>query len=121
MFIKEINEKIKKGEIFLLSCSYYIVKSIFFTDLVIFLYEKTLKRIKKLQKLLHRDEKAQKWWVNNQWFGKDMFLTDYAMEIHYELKEENYDLRSDEYYRELETRIYKMFPERIKKHYSHNN
>ena len=50
-----------------------------------------------------------------------MFLTDYAMEVHYELKEENYDLRSDEYYRELETRIYKMFPERIKKHYSHNN
>jgi hypothetical protein len=43
------------------------------------------------------------------------------MEIHYELKEENYDLKSDEYYRELEKRIYKMFPDRIKKHYSHNN
>jgi len=121
MFIKKINEKIQKGEIFLLSCSYHIIKSIFFTDLVIFLYEKTLKRIKKLEKLLNGDEKAQKWCVNNQWFGKDMFLTEYAMEVHCELKEEKYDLRSEEYYRELEIRIYKMFPERIKKHYSHNN
>jgi hypothetical protein len=121
MFIKKINEKIKKGEIFLLSCVYHVIKSVFFTDLVIFLYEKILVRIKKLQKLVHREEKAQKWWVNNQWFGKDMFLTNCAMEIQYELKEENYDLKSDEYYRELETRIYKMFPERIKKHYSHNN
>ena len=67
------------------------------------------------------DPKARKWAEDNEWFGEDRVMTSGAMEIHYQLSAEGFDLTSDEYYDELNRRIRKEFPHKFKKQANANN
>lgn len=59
--------------------------------------------------------KAEEWAEKNEWFGSDQTMTYAAFGIHNQLKEEGFDLSSDEYYDELNRRIRKEFPHKFKK------
>ena len=61
------------------------------------------------------DPKAETWAEKNEWFGQDAVMTNGAFAIHGQLKEEGFDLSSDEYYDELDRRIRKEFPHKFKK------
>jgi hypothetical protein len=67
------------------------------------------------------DTEIQKWLQSNPWFLIDRFLLLHVFDIRDELLANNYIEDSYEYLKEIEMRIYKMFPERIKKYYSNNN
>mgnify|MGYP003132773854 CR=1 FL=1 len=59
------------------------------------------------------DPKAQDWANKNEWFGQDKVKTYAAFGIHEELAEEGYDGKSDEYYQELDKRLYNAFPQQF--------
>ena len=59
------------------------------------------------------DPKAQEWASKNEWFGQDKVKTYAAFGIHEELAEEGYDGKSDEYYQELDKRLYNAFPQQF--------
>jgi len=59
------------------------------------------------------DPKAQDWANKNEWFGQDKIKTYAAFGIHEELAEEGYDGKSDEYYQELDKRLYNAFPQQF--------
>lgn len=60
------------------------------------------------------DKKAQDWANRNQWFGNDRAMTFTAYEIHNDLMNEGYDGAADDYYRELDVRMRKEFPNKFK-------
>ena len=61
------------------------------------------------------DPKARSWAERNEWFGNDRAMTATAYAIHADLIEaEGFDPSSDEYYRELDSRIRVEFPNRFK-------
>jgi hypothetical protein len=68
-----------------------------------------------------KDSRIQEWLKSNPWFLTDRFLLYYVCGIHKELIAENYVEDSYEYLKEIELRIYKMFPDKMKEHYSKNN
>jgi len=59
------------------------------------------------------DYKAQEWHKANPWFWKDRTMTGAALGVHEELVASGYDPRSDDYYRELDSRIRTIFPDRF--------
>ena len=60
------------------------------------------------------DPKAQSWAEKNEWFGKDMAMTNTAISMHKILTdEEGYDPQSDEYYEEINKRIRLEFPHKF--------
>ena len=60
------------------------------------------------------DPKAQNWAEKNEWFGKDMAMTNTAISMHKILTdEEGYDPQSDEYYEEINKRIRLEFPHKF--------
>jgi len=59
------------------------------------------------------DYKAQEWHKANPWFWKDKVMTGTALGVHEELVASGYDPRSDDYYRELDSRIRTLFPDRF--------
>jgi hypothetical protein len=61
------------------------------------------------------DPKAESWAEKNEWFGTDTVMTHAAFGIHAQLKEEGFDLSSDEYYDELDRRVRKEFPHKFKR------
>lgn len=61
------------------------------------------------------DPKAEDWADKNEWFGQDQAMTYAAFGIHNQLKDEGFDLSSDEYYDELNRRIRKEFPHKFKR------
>lgn len=61
------------------------------------------------------DPKAESWAEENEWFGTDQIMTNAAFSIHGQLQEEGFDLSSDEYYDELNSRIREAFPHRFSK------
>jgi hypothetical protein len=61
------------------------------------------------------DPKAEAWAEKNEWFGADTVMTHAAFGIHTQLKEEGFDLSSDEYYDELDRRVRKEFPHKFKR------
>lgn len=61
------------------------------------------------------DPKAESWAEKNEWFGVDQPMTYATFGIHNQLKEEGFDLSSDEYYDELNRRIRKEFPQKFRK------
>ena len=67
------------------------------------------------------DEKYKKFLKSNPWFLKDRFLFYHVCGIHKELMDEGYIEDSVEYLKQLEVRIYKMFPDKVKKYFSKNN
>ena len=62
------------------------------------------------------DEKAEDWASRNSWFGNNSAMTYTAFDIHKKLvEEEGYDPKSDEYYKEVDTRIRLEFPQKFDK------
>jgi hypothetical protein len=61
------------------------------------------------------DPKARSWAERNDWFGNDRAMTATAYAIHADLIEvEGFDPASDDYYRELDSRIRGEFPHKFK-------
>jgi hypothetical protein len=59
------------------------------------------------------DYKAQEWHKANPWFWKDKIMTGAALGVHEELVASGFDPRGDDYYRELDSRIRTIFPDRF--------
>jgi hypothetical protein len=59
------------------------------------------------------DRKAQEWAERNAWFGSERGMTAVAYEIHDDLVTEGVSPSSDTYYRELDSRIRREFPNRF--------
>ena len=59
------------------------------------------------------DQKALAWKERNPWFWVDRAMTGAALGTHEELVESGYDPQSDEYYRELDSRLRDMFPKKF--------
>jgi hypothetical protein len=57
--------------------------------------------------------KAKDWADKNDWFNNDRAMTFTSMEIHKELIQEGFDVETDEYYNEINTRIRKEFPHKF--------
>jgi len=60
------------------------------------------------------DPKLEKWLSKNQWFGQDRLMTRAAQAIHEQLVlEEDFDPTSDDYYKEIDSRMRKEMPNRF--------
>jgi len=57
------------------------------------------------------DEKAVAWAENNQWFGADEEMTNFAYGVHAKLVKENVDPTSKEYYDRVDQRMREVFPQ----------
>ena len=74
--------------------------------------------LKELEKIKISDQ----WMKSNQWFGDDLFLTNEALKIHIELEDkEKIDTDSQEYYNQIDTRIYNKHKRKLLKYFSHGN
>lgn len=77
---------------------------------------------RKFEKKPKQDKKAKKWEKLNSWFGSDTVMTYTTLDIHRKLvEEEGYDPKSDDFYNELDKRLYQEFPLKMKKYFSSNN
>jgi hypothetical protein len=56
-------------------------------------------------------EEALQWASNNKWFGSEAAPTQYAQFTHVNLVQEGYEPDSEEYYEELNSRVYKVYPD----------
>ena len=62
-----------------------------------------------------RDQKLDGWLDKNSWFGNDRIMTRTAQAIHETLVlEEDYDPTSDDYYKEIDSRMRKEMPQKFK-------
>jgi hypothetical protein len=62
------------------------------------------------------DPRAEEWATKNSWFGNNSAMTYTAFDIHKKLvEEEGYDPKSDEYYKEVDSRIRLEFPHKFDK------
>jgi len=62
-----------------------------------------------------RDKKLDGWLDKNSWFGNDRIMTRTAQAIHETLVlEEDYDPTSDDYYKEIDSRMRKEMPQKFK-------
>ena len=59
--------------------------------------------------------KAYKWAASNDWFNQDQILTNAALVIDAQLKEEGFDPEEDEYYQEIDRRLADNFPQKFGK------
>ena len=59
------------------------------------------------------DPKAVEWAGRNGWFGEDQILTAAALTIDQELKNEGYDPTDDDFYEEIDNRLYSKYPNRF--------
>ena len=70
----------------------------------------------------HNDQILDQWMKSNQWFGDDLFLTNETIKIHIELEnKEKIDTDSQEYYNQIDIRIYNKHKKRLLKYFSHGN
>ena len=56
-------------------------------------------------------QEALEWKKNNSWFGENAEATQYAQYTHMNLVNEGFEPDSDEYYTELNDRVYKVYPD----------
>ncbi len=56
-------------------------------------------------------QEALNWQKQNQWYGQDAEPTQYAYFTHVNLVQEGFEPDSDEYYDELNSRVYKVYPD----------
>ena len=59
--------------------------------------------------------KAYQWAASNEWFNQDQILTNAALVIDAQLKEEGFDPEEDEYYQEIDRRLADNFPQKFGK------
>lgn len=64
-------------------------------------------------KPLPRDDRAVEWNKNNPWFGSDDEMTGYAMGLHTRLVKSGVHPQSDDYYRQIDTSMRRMFPDKF--------
>lgn len=57
------------------------------------------------------DDKTLRWQARNQWFGEDDEMTAIALVLHKKLVQSGTDPRSDEYFKQIDTRMKSRFPE----------
>lgn len=57
------------------------------------------------------DEKAVEWHSQNQWFGQDPLMTQFAQGLHLKLIGKGIDPKSDEYYDTINKRVRAAFPD----------
>jgi len=84
-------------------------------------YDETLRQQQERQKQQQQassaqpkyDPKAIQWASKNEWFGKDQIMTNAALSIDAQLKEEGFDPSDDEYYSEVDQRLKEQFPHRF--------
>ena len=55
-------------------------------------------------------QEALEWKANNSWFGENAEATQYAQYTHMNLVNEGFEPDSEEYYTELNDRVYKVYP-----------
>jgi hypothetical protein len=61
-----------------------------------------------------RDPKLEKWLEKNSWFGSDRLMTRAAQAIHEQLVlEEDFDPTSDDYYKEIDSRMRREMPNKF--------
>jgi hypothetical protein len=60
------------------------------------------------------DAGAVEWAEKNAWFGKDKIGTSIALAMDHSLKEEGYDPKDDDFYEELDKRLSKELPSRLR-------
>ena len=58
-------------------------------------------------------QEALEWKANNSWFGENAEATQYAQYTHMNLINEGFEPDSDEYYTELNNRVYKIYPDLV--------
>jgi len=56
-------------------------------------------------------QEALEWKANNSWFGENAEATQYAQYTHMNLVNEGFEPDSEEYYTELNDRVYKVYPD----------
>lgn len=123
---KNTRIKITKFELFLLELCEKIIEVLTFRPIVNYfenlIFRRKLQLKSKYEKKSKPDRKAQRWYKINSWFGKDTAMSWTAVEIHRKLVDkEGFNPKSDEYYLELDKRLYEEFPHKMKKYYSSNN
>lgn len=123
---KNTKIKITKFEIFLLELCEKIIELLTFRPIFNYIenliFRRKLQLKSKYEKKSKPDRKAQRWYKVNTWFGKDTAMSWTAVEIHKKLvDEEGFNPKSDEYYLELDKRLYEEFPHKMKKYFSSNN
>lgn len=57
------------------------------------------------------DDKTLRWQARNQWFGEDDEMTAVALVLHKKLVHSGTDPRSDEYFKQIDTRMKSRFPD----------
>jgi hypothetical protein len=57
------------------------------------------------------DPKAEAWKQRNSWFGVDEEMTALALGLHAKLERSGVDLRSDDYYRQIDSTMRRRFPD----------
>ena len=66
------------------------------------------------QRQAESDPKLEAWLSKNQWFGQDRLMTRAAQAIHEQLVlEEDFDPRSDDYYKEIDARMRREMPNKF--------
>jgi hypothetical protein len=125
-FSRNTIKKISNFEIVLLELFEKIIEVLTFRPVINYIenliFVRKLKLRSKFEKKPKIDKKAKKWEKLNPWFGNDTPMTWTALEIHNKLvNEEGFDPKSDEYYVEIDKRIYQEFPLKMKKYFSSNN
>ena len=63
------------------------------------------------QQTVQPSQEALNWADKNPWFNQNQEATAWAEHVHNSLAGEGFDLDSDEYYEELNNRIYKVYPD----------
>lgn len=119
-------KKLTKFEIIIWELCEKILEVLTLKPVVIYIENLILNRKFKLQrkfeKKLRQDKKAKIWEKLNPWFGSDTVMTYTALDIHRKLvEEEGYNPKSEDYYKELDKRLYQEFPLKMKRYFSSNN
>ena len=60
-----------------------------------------------------KDERAEVWRSENQWFGQDDEMTSFALGLHQKLVKEGVDPTSDKYYDRINSRMRQVFPDQF--------
>jgi hypothetical protein len=76
--------------------------------------EKAVSGQQQTQQKTQYDPKAIDWASKNEWFGKDQIMTNAALLIDAQLKQEGFDPSDDEYYDEVDSRLSRQFPQKFK-------
>lgn len=59
------------------------------------------------------DERAMNWASKNEWFEKDPEMTGYAYGLHEKLVKSGIDPRTEEYYKEIDIAVRRVFPDKF--------